>query len=210
MQRLIQPLSYLGQRLPFTLAMLAGIILMGIATGTPMHNLDLALRQRWGFAFSDFSEGTWYSLFTAILMVDRPLMFWGILPFVGCSVGVYEWLAGPRRAVWHFWMTELGGNLGMALLVVLPLYSLGISTEHELAHRHDVGMSGGGFGCLGGWMSRLPRYWRIPSLSLATVYLLVRLLVFTELFPDLLHLLTFFGGYGYDTWRRCVLDQRQV
>jgi hypothetical protein len=106
-------------------------------------------------------------------------------------------------------MTDLGGNLGMALLVVLPLYSLGTSTGYELAHRHDVGMSGGGFGCLGGWMSRLPRRWRIPSLSLATVYLLVRLWVFTELFADLLHLLTFFGGYGYDTWRRRVLNRRR-
>jgi hypothetical protein len=99
--------------------------------------------------------------------------------------------------------------LGIALLVGLPLHSLGTATGYELVHSHDVVVSGGGFGCLGGWMSRLPRHWRIPSLSLATVYLLVCLLVLTEFFADLLHRLTFFGGYGYDTWRWRVVHRRR-
>jgi hypothetical protein len=201
MLRLIKTSTHLGQRLPFTLVMLAGIIIVGIATGTPTQPIAVAPQQRWGFAFADFSHGAWYSLFTSVLLVNRPLMFWGILLFVGGSVGIYEWLVGWRRALCLFWLTDLGGHLAVALLVVLPLYSLGTATGYELAHSHDVGMSGGGFGCLGGWMSHLPRHWRTASLTLAAMYLLLRLLVFTELFPDLLHLLTFFGGYGYATWQ---------
>ena len=191
------------------MAMLAGITAMGLATGTSTHHLDPVLRQRWGFAFADFWHGTWYTLLTAIFMTDRPLMFWGILPFTGCSVGVYEWLAGTRRVAWLYGLTDLGGNLGLALIMVLPLDSLGSATGYDLAHSHDVGMSGGGFGCLGGWISRLPDRWRHITLGLAAVYLLVRLLLFTQLSADLLHLLTFFGGYAYATWQAPPLAQRR-
>jgi hypothetical protein len=178
--------------------MISGIVGVGIATGTATSRIDPVLYERWGFALHDFWDGTWYALFTAMLLTNRPLMFWGILPFVGFSVGVYEWWAGPRRAVWLFWLTDLGGTLSVTLLIVLPLYWAGTSIGHALAFGDDVGMSGGGFGCLGGWMHRLPRRWKTSILSMTVAYLVVRLVVFTELYADLVHILTFVGGYWHD------------
>jgi hypothetical protein len=186
------------QRLPCTWLIILGIICTGIATGTPTHRINAAVYTRWGFALHDFVDGTWYSLFTSVFFTNRPLMFWGILPFVGFSVGVYEWLSGPWRTAWFFWLTDLGGTLSITLLVVLPLYLTGTSMGRELAFGDDVGMSGGGFGCLGGWISRLPRLWQAVLFGIGVVYLVVRLVWFTELFADLVHLLTFIGGYWHE------------
>jgi hypothetical protein len=186
------------QRLSFTFCLVFGIVIVGIATDTPLHSIDPVLSKRWGFALHDFADGTWYSLFTAALFTNRPLMFWGILPFVGFSVGVYEWLAGPQRTVCLFWLTDLGGTLCITLFIVLPLYLAGTSIGHDLAFSDDVGMSGGGFGCVGGWVNRLPRRWKAGILSAVAAYLVIRIGFFPALFSDLVHIVTFAGGYWSD------------
>ena len=76
-------------------------------------------------------------------------MFWGILPFVALSIGVYEYVAGTQRALVLYWMTDLGGSLGSTLVLVLPLYITGTALGETLAYADDVGISGGGFGCVG-------------------------------------------------------------
>ena len=93
--------------------------------------------------------------------------------------------------MWLFWLTDVAGTLGITLLMVLPLYLAGTAVGHDLAYSDDVGLSGGGFGCMGGWIHRLPRRWQTATLSVAVVYLVVRLVLFTELFSDLVHILTF-------------------
>jgi hypothetical protein len=86
-----------------------------------MHRIDADVYTRWGFAWHDVVDGTWYALFRGVFFTNRPLMFWGILPFVGLSVGVYEWPSAPWRTAWLFWLTELGGTLCVARPITLAL-----------------------------------------------------------------------------------------
>jgi hypothetical protein len=135
---------------------------------------------------------------TAVLFTNRPLMFWGILPLVALSIGVYEYVAGTQRALVLYWMTDLGGSLGSTLVLVLPLYITGTALGETLAYADDVGMSGGGFGCVGAWVHRLSPGMRPKVLVGVLVYLLVRLVFFTDLYADVLHLFTFTGGFWLD------------
>ena len=58
--------------------------------------------------------------------------------------------AGTRQACLLYWMTDVGGTLIVSLFLVLPLYLARTDLGMSLAFSGDVGMSGGGFGSLGG------------------------------------------------------------
>lgn len=179
--------------------MLLGIGIVGILTGADTGELAPDLLSRWGFALHDFWEGGWYSIITSVFFTKRPLMFWGMfLVFVSLTIGVYEWLAGTRKALVMYWLTNISGYLLVTLGIVLPLYLARTSLGLDLAYADDVGMSGGGMGCLGAWFRRLPQSWRYPMLGIATAALLIHLMMFTDAQADLLHLVTFFGGFWLD------------
>ncbi|MBD3887549.1 hypothetical protein IFO70_39085 [Phormidium tenue FACHB-886] len=143
------------RRVPFTLAMTIGILLVGIFTGTTTGSLDPILRQKWGFALHDLWDGTWYSLVTEVLFTTDPVMLCGILVFVWLSIGIYEWRAGTKQATLLYWLIDIGGSFVLSLRLVLPLYLSGTELGLKLAYADDVGMSGGGFGCVGAWVHRV-------------------------------------------------------
>jgi len=183
-------------RCPFTLLLAAGVILAAIATGTWVHPSDPATLARWGYGLHDFRDGTWYSLLTSVFLTNRPFMFWGILVFVFLSVGGYECRAGWQRAVLVFVLCDLVSKLAITIMVVLPLDATGLAVGQALAMSDDVGMSAGGFGCLGAFFEMLPGRMRRNLLIGTAVYLLLRIVLVTELFADLLHIVALPLGYG--------------
>ncbi|HEY9640442.1 MAG TPA: hypothetical protein V6C57_08160 [Coleofasciculaceae cyanobacterium] len=186
------------RRLPFTLMMAIGILLIAILTGTTTSTLNPTLRQQWGFALHDLWDGTWYSLVTEVLFTTDPIMLCGILIFVWLSIGIYEWRVGTRQAALLYWLTDIGGSLILSLVLVLPLYLADTSLGIKLAYADDVGMSGGGFGCVGAWVHRLSygkRKWVFINIL---GYLLVHLIFFTSIFDDSLHLFSYIAGFCLD------------
>ncbi len=183
------------RRVPFTLMMLLGIGSVGLATGTNEGALAPAIAQRWGFALHDLWQGTWYSLVTEVWFTRHPFMFWGILGFVVFSIGVYEWRAGTKRAFLLYWLTDVSGALILTLGFVLPLYLLNTDLGLTLAFADDVGMSGGGFGCVGGWVHWLDASRRWWAFTAVMVYLVLHLILVFDLASDLLHIVTFCLGF---------------
>lgn len=188
------------RRVPFTIAMLWGIITVAIITGATTAQLTPDVLNRWGFSLSDLWQGGWYSLVTEVLFTHSPFMFWGILALVTFSIGIYEWQAGTRQACLLYWMTDVGGTLIVSLFLVLPLYLARTDLGMSLAFSGDVGMSGGGFGSLGGWIHRLPAPARKRAFAVMAVYLVLHLFIITDLFSDILHLVTFPVGFWLDGW----------
>lgn len=188
------------RRVPFTLIMLTGIVIVALITGATSGQLTPDVLNRWGFSLSDLWQGGWYSLVTEVLFTHSPFMFWGILPLVVCSIGIYEWQAGTRQTCLLYWIMDVGGTLIVSLVLVLPLYLARTDLGMSLAFSGDVGMSGGGFASLGGWIHQLPAPARKRAFAAVAVYLILHLFVVTDLFSDILHLLTFPVGFWLDGW----------
>lgn len=178
--------------------MLTGISTAGFLTGTPTGTIDPGSLKRWGFSLHDLWQGTGYSLVTEVFFTSHPSMFWGILGLVIGSIGVYEWRAGTWQALRLYWLTDVGGSLLVTLGFVLPLYLAKTPLGLALAFDDDVGMSGGGFGCVGGWVHRLPQRWRKWVFVGVLIYLVGHLIIVTDLFADILHIVTFFLGFWLD------------
>lgn len=186
------------RRLPFTLFIEIGILIAAIATHTITGKLNPLLRQQWGYALHDLWDGTWYSLVTEVLFTTDPFMLIGTLIFVWVSIGVYEGQVGTRRSFLLYWLTDISGSLVLSLGLVLPLYLAGTSLGLKLAYADDVGMSGGGFGCVGAWVHRLPPQKRKWVFMIILGYLLSHLIFFTSIFDDSLHLFCYLAGFYLD------------
>lgn len=190
------------QRLPYTLILALGVIIAGILTGAPWKAVDPGVIQHWGFALDDLREGRWFTLLTGVLITRGPLMFWGIVVFAFASVGGLEWQIGPRRAVVRYWQTELVGSIGGPLVLQVALASTHSPLAASFPHIAEVGMSAGGFGCLGAALACLTARTRQVGFWGVTVYLVVRLVFFTELASDTVHLITFPLGYWLESRTR--------
>ncbi len=185
-------------RIPFTLAFALMIGSAGAVTGSWRGPLNAHVLSRWGFSLHDVWDGTWYSLVTSVFLCNRPVMFWGILIFLFVSVGAYEWRRSTSRAIAMYWLTDLAGALLVTFGVVLPLYMAGTTLGAQLAAADDVGMSGGGFGCLGALVHTLSPRWRARWAAFITLYLILRVIFIPQPFADAVHMVAFPGGYWLD------------
>ncbi len=115
--------------------------------------------------------------------------------FVLASVGVYETLAGTRRAMLVFWAANVATLLLIAGMVVWPMRLAGVPPTWDWAPSGDVGASFGGFGCLGAWVVGLPSK-RTRLLILGTVAggNVVKYMMYPELFGDAGHLVALIVG----------------
>lgn len=190
-----------ARRLPFTLFMELAIIGVAVAHGAVLGELSPAAKTRWGFGLHDLWEGRLYTTVTSTFFVRDLRMFLGILLLIGYSLGVYEWLAGTRRALFVYWSTNILATLLAAWLLVAPLYYwAGTPLGRELALMSDVGPSAGALGCIGGWVYRLPDRFRRRVFLGILVYLVGKLTLFREPFADATHLIAFPLGFVLDGW----------
>ena len=207
--RALGGLPHLLAELPFTILLWLAVAGTGIATGIWAHPLAPALLERWGVGLEQLWRGRWWTLLTSTLLAHGPAMYWGLLLFIPASVGVYERLAGTRRALTVYGLTAVGGALIVAFGVVLPLHLAGIELAAQLPYANDVGMSGGGFGCLGAVLGRVPQAGRRPLIVAVLAYVAARMAVSPDVWADALHLVALFAGFGLDRWlSRLGLDGR--
>jgi len=122
-------------------------------------------------------------------------MLLGMVLFVAGSVGVYEWLAGTRRALLCFWAANVATLLLTAACVVFPMHLAGVPPRWDWAPSGDVGASFGGFGCLGAWMTGVPGpRKRVVLVAVVTAGLVAKFLILPEIFGDAGHLVAFYVG----------------
>jgi len=192
------------RRLPFTLFMELAIIVVALTHNVVLGDLRLAVELRWGFGPQNLRDGRLYTLVTAPFFVRNLRMFLGILLFVGYSVGIYEWVAGTRRALLLYWSTNIGVWTLAAALIAVWLSSTTTPQGHSLMLLTDVGPSVGGMGCVGGWVNQLPRRYRPWAFFGLLAYLAGKLALNPEPFADTAHLIVFPVGFALDhlLWHR--------
>jgi hypothetical protein len=140
-------------------------------------------------------EGRWHTPISAPFFVRDVRQLLGIVLLVAYSIGVYEWVAGTRQALFLYWLANVAGLVLAALWVVWPLYLAGLPLARTAAFFSDVGPSAGGLACIAGWVRNLPVRYRRRLFLAILVYLIGKLLFLPELFADSAHLITFPLGY---------------
>jgi hypothetical protein len=164
-------------RLPFTLSLLAAMIIAGILTGTNLSQISAHWVNRLGFAPHDLVYIRWERLITSALITNGGLVFWEALLMVLFAVGLSELRFGWKPAALIFWGIHFSTLLGISLVIMIFRKFNSDPLTLVLASGRDVGPSVGYFACLGLVIASLRRPWNRIGGGLVWVILLLEILL---------------------------------
>lgn len=179
-------------RLSFTIAFLAVMLAANIMTETFGGVLPAYHLQGWGLSLDGLMNGEVFRLITAVFLSHDIGMFFRQFLFAASVIGIYEWLNGSGRAIAMFLFTDIVSTIVFFILLI-SILSFGSEALSGIAARHDVGMSGGGFGLLGALAASRRRHGLIFIAVVAG--LAGKLVIWPDLIADGLHLVAFPVGY---------------
>ena len=191
------------QRLPFTLIMLALLLLVAWLTHSTFQELAKTWVSRLGFAPRDLWFFRWERLILSALATSGGSIFWFALGMVAFTSGTVEWMTGTRRAGLAFWGVHLLTLVIESLLFLLPLHRLGFPQARAAFFSRDVGPSAGYMGSLGFIVSFLPKPWRWLAFGLVLAFLVISLFLppragetsAVKLSADMAHLIAYPLGW---------------
>jgi hypothetical protein len=146
-------------RLPFTLTMLALLVITALVTNTTFQNITHHWLNRTGFAPNDLWYGRIERMFSSALVTSGGIVFWEALFFVIFAVGLAEWLTGWKRTAATFWGVHLLALVLLSLIISLGLHQLRDFGLEAAEVARDVGPSAGYFACFGLVSAQLKRPW---------------------------------------------------
>lgn len=149
--------------LPFTFAMMVGLMLTGGFTNTYLDQITHHWINRIGFAPSDFWYMRYERMFTSALVTSGGRVFWQALFLVAIFVGLAEWITDSKQAGITFWGVHLVTLILLSLIVSLALHQLRDFGLAASEIERDVGPSAGYFACLGLISAQLKRPWNWVS-----------------------------------------------
>ena len=201
------------QRFPFTLLMLAGLVIGALVTNTTFQEISQHWLNRSGFASNDLWYWRLERIFTSALVTVGGKVFWEAILMVAVVVGVAEWITGWKRTVATFWGVHLLALVLLALIISLTEHQLrNLGFEADLLAR-DVGPSAGYFACLGLVSAQMKCPWNLVSgVALFAVFVIALFLPAAagesaqlKFSADLAHMLAFPLG-----WLSSSIGQKQA
>ncbi|HSB65590.1 MAG TPA: rhomboid family intramembrane serine protease [Anaerolineales bacterium] len=196
-------LSRLIRRIPFTICMVAILIVVAWATHSYFQELARNWIERLGFAPNDFWLFRWERLVLSALVTQGGLTFWFAVVATAVTSGLAEWKSGTLRTFVAFWGVHLGALMLESALFLLPLHRLGFPAARAAFFSRNVGPSAGYMGLLGYLATFLPKRWRWLAFSTILVGLLIVLFIpprpgqtlAIKLADDMAHLIAFPLGW---------------
>lgn len=194
--------DFLG-RIPFTLLMLAGLVIGALVTNTYFQSITHQWLNRTGFAPNDLWYWRLERMFTSALVTSGGVIFWEALFFIAFGVGLAEWMTDWKRAAVTFWGVHLLSLTLLSLIVSLAAHQLRNIGLEATEMARDVGPSAGYFACLGLVSARLKRPWNWISGSVLLLIFAITLFIPPQIgenarikfSADLAHLLAFPLGW---------------
>ncbi|WP_104092410.1 rhomboid family intramembrane serine protease [Arthrobacter sp. GMC3] len=105
------------RRVPFTLAIIVGTIVVRFASGSPLGNLHAAASDPWGFQSHDLLDGQWWSIFTTVFLSANPGALLAAVVVLAGVLGLAETTMGTRRTAVVFFATQVVAVVLFALTV---------------------------------------------------------------------------------------------
>ncbi|HEY1105040.1 MAG TPA: phosphatidylglycerol lysyltransferase domain-containing protein, partial [Agromyces sp.] len=163
-------------RVPFTIALMATLVMVGIATGTltaPATEADWY--ETFAYGVPSFVDGRWWTVVTGTFLVAAPWGYLILAVLVPLGVGWLELVRGTGRAAAYFFGGQLVAVIGSAV-VIAGLAEMGSSWAQGLVVQVDVGPSGGLFAGMTAAAAALASPWRGRALLVLTAFTLVSVL----------------------------------
>jgi hypothetical protein len=187
------------RRCPFTVLMVATMIVVGVYGQTHVGALDSEVRQQVDYSVRLLLQGHLHRLVTSLFFTVGGLKFYSSLLLFAACVGWAETVYGTRHALLAFFGLHLATLLLLAF-VIWPLVVL--ETQHGtwMLDERDVGPSAGYYGCLGLAVAGLAPFAKRRSVVIAITCVLSIRFVWSmlqmsneghEISADAAHLLAF-------------------
>ncbi|MRG59191.1 DUF2156 domain-containing protein [Agromyces sp. CFH 90414] len=163
-------------RVPFTVGLMATLLLVGILTGTlasPASEADWY--ETFAYGVPSFADSRWWTTVTGTFLVTAPWGYLILAVIVPLGVG---WLE-LRRGTWRAAAVFLGGQAFAVIggaVVIAGFAEMGSHWAEALVTQVDVGPSGGVFACLAAAVASLAAPWRGRGLLVLTAFTLVSVL----------------------------------
>ncbi|WP_394553450.1 bifunctional lysylphosphatidylglycerol flippase/synthetase MprF [Agromyces sp. MMS24-JH15] len=173
-------------RVPFTLSLLAALLLVGLFTGTLTSPASEApWYETFAYGVPSFSDSRWWTTVTGTFLVTAPWGYVLLAILIPLGVGSLELRRGTARAAAYFTGGQVLSVVGAAI-VIAGFAEMGSHWAESLVTQVDVGPSGGVFACLTAACASLPAPWRGRSMLVLTEYALVSLM-FLGSIADVIH-----------------------
>ncbi len=171
-------------RLPFTLSMLAALIVAGVYGRSHVGLLDETIHERAGFSIRLMIDGQIHRAFTSLMFTAGGWRFYSSLAMFAISVGWVEWNWGTTRSLTTFFGIHFAT---LAVMTITVFAASRIAETHRgdlLWHVQDVGPSAGYYGCLGVAIASLSAPVRWPAIAGIAAVLIVRVTWSSIHLPD--------------------------
>jgi lysylphosphatidylglycerol synthetase-like protein (DUF2156 family) len=176
------------RRIPFTLAVVAAMLVLGVATGSLWSALeDRPLWDVVAYGLPAFQDGRWWTPVTGSFFAVAP---WQYLPVAGgflVLVGFAEWVFGTRRTAIAACVTQLAAVVGAAAFLSVAS-GTGWEWAVRVADDLDVGFSAGAMGAVAAASVAVSPPWRARLRAVLVMYAVVAFL-YVGLLWDLEHLI---------------------
>ncbi len=199
--RVAQTAGMIWRLAPYTVAIVATMLVGGLVTGTLWHE---ATQQSWfgdvAYGLPSLTDGRWWTPITGAFLALNP---WYYLPMAGgfaLLVGYAETQLGTRRTV----LVTVGAHffaIVVAAVFLLAFRGSGWPWAESLSGRHDVGFSAGSLAALAVTSAGMRSPWRLRVRALLCIYVLLSFVLIGSL-ADLLHLIAV--GAGLPMGRRLI------
>lgn len=197
-----QGVLWILRSFPGTLVLTAVVVAIGVLTGTVFRAEHRWILDHLGLDLDSLRAGRLWTMPVATLIQAYPGIKWHGALLLLLVVGSLEYLAGTRRAMATFFLSDWLSS-PLTSFILAGLGSLGSATAEKLAHTPDMGSSAGSFGAAAAAAVLLPRPWRRIALAGLAAALLGEF-TFERLDVSIAHLIAaaIGGGLGLLLWRR--------
>jgi lysylphosphatidylglycerol synthetase-like protein (DUF2156 family) len=181
-------MALLWRRLPFTMIVVALLLVIAVATGTLWNSVQT---RAWypdiAYGLPGIEAGRWWTLVTGAFFALTPIFYLPVTGGFALLVGFTEWRLGTRRAVVLATLGQLLAVLGAAMLL-LVLRRTGWDWAVQAARQTDVGFSAGALVAAAVVSANVRPPWRMRMRAALCVYVGVSILYVGSL-ADLEHVL---------------------
>jgi hypothetical protein len=195
---------------PASIVLISFITAVGLVTADDTPAEFAEKLEKYGMSYEILKAGHFWHLLTGTFIQSEPGIAWSMILLLVCSLVPCEYLAGSRRMLITFFISDWVATLLMVLSLRL-LAGLGMASAQASLNVPDAGSSAAAHGCMAAAFMLLPRRLAFASYGIFLA-VTVALLFQQELDAGIAHMAAVLvgGALGWFAWRPGVEAENEA